>query len=238
MAEWKVDIGQFNGPLDLLLQLIEKEELDITTISLAKIADEYFSYIKAHEFNPIELADFLVVASRLIYIKSKALLPYLIIEEEEEQSLEDQLKLYREYVLASKAVELILKKQATLYSREKIPAEAAFRPPYKLTPAGLKEVMERIVHLLEPIMKIPAAIIQKTISIKDRMEQLKEKLSKNAVAGFSHFVKDVKNRMEVVVSFLAVLELLKQRFVSVEQGELFSEITFNPYIPTDVTPQN
>ena len=238
MSEWKIDIGQFNGPLDLLLQLIEKEELDITTISLAKIADEYFSYIKAHEFNPIELADFLVVASRLIYIKSKALLPYLVIEEEEEGSLEDQLKLYREYVNASKAVELILKKQATLYSREKIPAETAFRPPHKLTLEGLKEIMERVVHLLEPVLKIPAAIIQKTVSIKDRMEHLKDMLAKKAVAGFSHFVKDVKNRMEVVVSFLAVLELLKQRFVSVEQTELFSEIKFNPYTPTNTTPQN
>ena len=226
MNEWKVDVGQFNGPLDLLLQLIEKEELDITTISLAKIADEYFSYIKGHNFNPIELADFLVVASRLIYIKSKALLPYLVIEEEEEQSLEVQLKLYREYVNDSKTIELILKKQATLYSRDKIPAEIAFRPPRKLTMEGIKEIMERVVHLLEPVMKIPAAIIAKTISIKDRMEQLKDKLANKAVAGFSHFVKDVKNRMEVVVSFLAVLELLKQRFITVKQDDLFGDIEF------------
>ena len=149
-----------------------------------------------------------------------------IIEEEEEGSLEDQLKLYREYVNASKAVELILKKQATLYSRDKIPAEIAFRPPRKLTMEGIKEIMERVVHLLEPVMKIPAAIIAKTISIKDRMEQLKDKLANKAVAGFSHFVKDVKNRMEVVVSFLAVLELLKQRFITVKQDDLFGDIEF------------
>lgn len=226
MPEWKVELGQFNGPLDLLLQLIEKEEMDITAISLAKIAEEYFSYIKNTTFDPIEVSDFLVVASKLIYIKSKALLPYLVVEEEEETSLEEQLKLYREYVNASKVVEGLLKEKNFVYSKEKIASEVAFRPPEKLTAGLMKELIEHVLHLLKPVMQIPAVVIQKTISIKERIDKLKTLLADRAIRGFSHFVKDVKNRMEVVVSFLAVLELLKQNSIVVKQDNLFEEIEF------------
>src|SRR3989344_6480912 len=226
MNEWKVSVEQFNGPLDLLLQLIEKEEMDITAISLAKIADEYFSYVKNNAFDPVEVSDFLVIAAKLIYIKSKALLPYLVMEEEEETSLEEQLKLYREYVNASKVMEGLLKEKNFVYSREKIESVVAFRPPEKLTAGIMKELMEHILHLLKPVTQIPAAVIQKTVSIKERIDKLKLLLADRAASGFSHFVKDVKNRMEVVVSFLAVLELLKQNSIEVKQDNLFEEIEF------------
>jgi len=96
-----VSVEQFSGPFGLLLSLIESEKMDITEISLAKIADEYVTYIRgAQDIDPEELADFLVVAAKLLFIKSKALLPYLYSGEEDEEidDLERQLKMYKEFI--------------------------------------------------------------------------------------------------------------------------------------------
>src|SRR3989344_4119781 len=91
-------LEEFEGPLELLLKLIEDEKLDITTISLAKVSDQYLAYIKNEEELPSEeVADFLVVAAKLIYVKSKYLLPALQLEEEDGEDLEQQLKIFREY---------------------------------------------------------------------------------------------------------------------------------------------
>src|SRR5574344_1562914 len=105
MMELKLE--KFEGPLGILLKLIEQEELDITEIALASIADEFLAYVETSEnIGPEEMADFLVMAARLLYIKSKALLPYLVSAEEEEEitELENQLKMYKEFVDASSKI--------------------------------------------------------------------------------------------------------------------------------------
>ena len=110
---YKVKLEKFEGPLDLLLQLIESADLDITEISLSQVADQFMRYlIEVENKNPDELADFLVAASRLLLIKSRILLPNLHIEDEgEAMELEIQLKIYKEYYEANLA---ILEKAETL----------------------------------------------------------------------------------------------------------------------------
>ena len=111
---YKIKLEQFEGPLDLLLQLIEKEDLNINQISLARIADEYINYVNSRKNIPLdELSDFLLVASKLLYIKSKSLLPYLEWNEAEDEAieLEEQLKLYREFLDASQKVESLIKQK-------------------------------------------------------------------------------------------------------------------------------
>ena len=105
MPDFKLE--KFEGPMDLLLQLIEGEELDITEVSLAQVTEQYFKYLDKLEKNrSAKLVDFLVIAAKLIYLKSKNLLPYLYPEEElEGPSLADQLKMYKAYVDASKNIE-------------------------------------------------------------------------------------------------------------------------------------
>src|SRR3989344_5157057 len=100
-------LEQFEGPLDLLLQLIEQQELDITTVSLAKVTDQYLQYLEELErIVPEEVADFLLVASKLIYLKSKYLLPDLAVADEQDSGdLERQLKMYRQFYEASKVME-------------------------------------------------------------------------------------------------------------------------------------
>ena len=118
LMNFKID--KFEGPLALLLQLIEKEELDITEISLAKIADQYIEYIRSCKgIGPEELADFLVVAAKLLLIKSRALLPFLKGEAEEEiEEFEHQLRMYKEFLEAAKKIEAIIGKKRFSFARE------------------------------------------------------------------------------------------------------------------------
>ena len=110
-----VKLEKFEGPLDLLLSLIEQEELSITDISLAKVTDGYLTAVRtAKEIEPEELADFLVIAAKLIFIKSRILLPGLEVEDEG-PSLEAQLKLYKDFVEASHTIEAMLKKKRFMF---------------------------------------------------------------------------------------------------------------------------
>ena len=111
-----IKIEQFEGPLALLVKLIDKAELDITQVSLAMVADQYIAHLKRLvNLDPEEMADFLVIASRLLLIKSKALLPYLLPEEEEAiEDLEEQLRMYKEFLEATKKVSEKFKKNVII----------------------------------------------------------------------------------------------------------------------------
>ena len=224
---YKVKLEQFEGPLDLLLQLIEKEDLDINQISLAKIADEYIGYVNSQTNISLEdLSDFLLVASKLIYIKSKSLLPYLVWGEEEEEAidLEGQLKIYKEFLEASHKVETLMKRKKHFFVRERVSVPPGFYPPLKVTAGILKEIYAGILHRIEPFIAAGKEIKDKVISIKQKIEDLKTEISKRARMGFNEFAKKAKNKTEVIVSFLALLELIKQKIVDVSQDDLFQEI--------------
>ena len=111
MENYRVQLEDWQGPLDLLLQLIESQQMDITKVSLSKVADQFIAYMNLKPVQLEETADFLVIAAKLIYIKSKALLPTLSLEDEEGIDLEKQLKMYKEYLEAAKKIQLILKKK-------------------------------------------------------------------------------------------------------------------------------
>ncbi len=237
---YQVKLEKFEGPLDLLLQLIEKEDLDINQIALAKIADEFVQYVNQSSGIPLdELADFLLVASKLIYIKSKSLLPYLVWGDEEDEAagLEDQLKLYKSFLDASKKIENLIKDKNYFYARERIVIPKGFYPPplrrgsagqtQKVTAEKLKEVFADILRVITPFINIQKKIKENVVSIRQKIDDLKTRIGEKAKMGFRDFVASAKNKTEVIVSFLALLELIKQKIVSAEQEELFSDITIN-----------
>src|SRR3990172_11499419 len=138
-----VKLDKFEGPLDLLLELIEAAKLDISQISLAKATDEYLRRLQENpQIPPEELADFLVVASRLLYIKSRLLLPFLDLGDEESGGdLESQLKIYKEYLDASRVITAMIGKRRFLFVHEKLPhIEIGFAPPKKLNSDQLAEL--------------------------------------------------------------------------------------------------
>jgi len=225
-----VKLEQFEGPLDLLLELIESAKLDISKISLAKVTDEYVRRLHDNpDIPPEELADFLVIASRLLLIKSRLLLPFLGLEPEEpEGDLESQLKIYKEYLDASKVITAMIGKRRFLFVHEKLPhVEIGFAPPKKLTVEGLSELFRTVLKRLELIVRIPRAVIEKTVSIHEKIGQIQALIARVSRLSFRDIAGSAASRIEIVVSFLALLELVKQRSVSVEQGKLFDEITIN-----------
>src|SRR5512142_2217103 len=172
---YAVKLDQFEGPLDLLLELIEAEKLDISQVSLAHVTDGYLRYVQEHpEIPPEELADFLVIASRLLFIKSRILLPFLqAVAEAEEGDLESQLRIYKEYLDASKAVEAMIGKRRFLFVHEKLPhVDIGFAPPKKLTSSMMAEFLRGVIARLEPLVKVPRAVVEKTVSIHEKIRQI------------------------------------------------------------------
>lgn len=215
--------------------MIEAEDLDITEINLAKIADEYVNYIRGAEaIDPEEMADFLVVAAKLLYIKSKALLPYLYTAEDEAEvdDLEKQLRMYKEFVSASQKVKELAAANKVLYlrpfvkNRRNLLSVPAFVAPIKVNSPILHEVYIRILTNLEKELekKLPEEHLEPKINIEDRILQIKKMLFDKIRINFSMMLASAENKTEVIVSFLAVLELAKQKELIFEQDELFSEI--------------
>lgn len=228
-------IEKFDGPLSLLLQMIEQEELDITQISLAKIADQYIEYIRqAQNIDPEEMADFLVVAARLILIKSKALLPYLFPEEEEEiKEFENQLKMYQEFLAATKKVTAIIGKKRFMFQRpfnRKIlfSGDNFFAPPKKLVAADLAMVFNDLIGRIRPAaVDLEERRLEPKINIDDKIAEIRSNLFERIKMRFSQILEAAKSKTEIIVSFLAMLELIKQKEVIVDQVELFGEIEIN-----------
>ncbi len=223
LMSFAVKFEQFEGPLDLLLSMIEGEKLDITKVALSKIAEDYLRLVQETKLPPEAVADFLLVASKLLLIKSQALFPNLSVEDEG-PSLESQLKLLKLYHDASKNIEAMIKKQNFVYFREKMPVERVFRPPQKTTLAALHETLLAVVRTLESFVRIPKKIIMRAISMVERIERLRNLILEKLTASFHSFVGITGDKTEMIVSFLALLELCKQRIVDVKQEGLFRDI--------------
>jgi len=226
--------GAFSGPLDLLLRLIEKEELDITQISLAKITDQYIEHIRnSQDIRPEEMADFLVIAARLLLIKSKALFPYLMPEEEEEiADLERQLRMYREYVEAMKKIEQMIGKKKFMFQREFnrkaiLSDVRLFAPPKSLKTETLAMVFADLLGKIREIPELEEKLIELAVTIEEKIETIRGIIGNMEKVRFSNILSDGNSKTDIIVSFLALLELIKQRTISVSQQGLFGEIEIN-----------
>lgn len=228
---YSVKIEQFEGPLDLLLKLVESEKLEITQVSLLEVTEPFLEHVRAHkgEIPPEDLADFLVVAAKLVYLKSKAIMPGLYDEElEEGPNLEDQLRLYRAFAKAAERIDALVKEGRMSFGRQKrssVKREASFSPPEGITSDALRSAFSQAIRRLEPILKLPKAAVMRSITIEDKIEQLTARVRSMMRVSFQKLLAESEDRHEMVVSFLALLELVKQRIVRYEQPGLFQEIT-------------
>ena len=215
----------------MLLQLIEKEEMDITEISLAKIADQYIEYIRSYKgIGPEEMADFLVVAAKLLLIKSRALLPFLKGEAEEEiQEFEHQLRMYKEFLAAAKKIEAIIGQKRFSFAREFnrqafLASAKIFSPPKNLTADDLPDIFNEIIKNIRPLEKLEEKNLEQIVNIEDKILAIQQILLEKIKVSFNHILAGAKNKTEIIVSFLALLELIKQQDVAVMQAEMFGEI--------------
>jgi segregation and condensation protein A len=226
-----VTLEQFSGPLDLLLQMIEEEKLDITEISLAKVAGQYVAYIEQNAaIDPEEVADFLVIAARLLLIKSKTLLPYLMRDDEEEEIADfaQQLKIYKDFVEAAKRIEELFRRGANMHSRDMLRLsedEHMFYPPPNVSLGVLQANFIEVSERLRPASVLAEESIVKAVSIEERIADIKQALEKLEQLSFQKFIEKNTTRIDVIVSFMALLELVKQQGVRAEQRALFGDIS-------------
>ncbi len=223
---YEVALDQFSGPLQLLLELIEGEKLPITEVSLGKVTEDYLAYVNTHEVPAEELADFLVVATRLLLIKSRAILPQAVAEEEDAGNLTEQLRMYKRFVDAAEKLEAIYLSASVLFPRERsvVPRRREFLPPPSVTPASLREAFRSLRKRLEPFFALKQTSLERVVSVQERMRQLRDAFVERSNMMFHDMIGAASSKVEIVVSFLALLELMKQRVLTAVQGESFAQI--------------
>ncbi|MFA7319689.1 MAG: segregation/condensation protein A [Parcubacteria group bacterium] len=229
---YHVRTDKFEGPMELLLELIQKEKLDITELSMAKVTDEYLEHIRSNQDIHLEhMADFLTVAARLILIKSKAILPTLKFSEEEEEEIKDltyQLEEYKKFKEAAVKLGHMTEEKRFCYSREGFANVAPiFYPPEDINAYDLKKYFMSVLAEIPIIEKLQEEIVNEVVTLEERINELEGMLREKIQSSFSSLVEDAKDKVDVIISFLAMLEMVKQRLVQVEQGELFSEISLS-----------
>ncbi len=222
-----VQLSQFSGPLDILLSLIQEKKIHITEISLSEVTEQYLHYVEQlDDSRAHELADFLTVASQLLVLKAKRLLPDFFPDEEESgPSLEEQLRLYKQFVDASKDIQKRWLAAYGSHGRIEPPrASETFIPPGNATKESLYTLMHHIIERRTPPKALPSVRIDKTVSIKEKIASIQEILKKVDRLFLHDMYQGTENKTDMIMAFLAVLELVKQESVALSQSNIFGDI--------------
>jgi len=235
MAEYKVQFEVFEGPLDLLLYLVKKEEVDIYEVNLTKIATQFIEYIELMRQLDLEVAgEFLVMASTLMYIKSRELLPVdQQVEAEGDEEEEDprwelirQLVEYKKFKDAAGQLQKREAEQENVFPR--LPGKLEFEPAQ---PPPRPEVsLFDLIHAVSSVLKRfqqrdePRDIFDDKWSVSEKIELLRQLIGGKGALKFSELFQQIASRMEVVVTFLALLELIRLKQIVVSQPAPFGEI--------------
>ena len=237
--DYEISTSAFSGPLDLLLSLIEKHELDITKVALAQVTDEFLQRVEAlRDAQQLGVvAEFLSVAARLLWIKSQTLLPTLVVaevaDEDDGDALVQQLRAYRHY------------KEVAQWLRERDEQGhhcyqhlAAAPSPGRVTVdfGGMTLASLRLMALsaLSPVKRHPVEAVQRPrLSIVTQIGLIRKRLLHLAFVTYQALLQRTPTRLEAVVTLQAILELVKQKAVQVRQERPFGEIVIEPLIPPE-----
>jgi segregation and condensation protein A len=231
---YKISTDVFEGPLDLLLQLIENAELDITKLSLAKVTDQFLKYLQnLTDRDPIEVSAFLVIGAKLVFIKSSILLPsQLEIDEDTQEDIG--------YQLARQLIEYKKYKRAALWLNER--QENGLRSYYRVSPPPVThekidlsgmDVFDLIEILMDAYFThdhetpMSDVVTITPLTIRKRIQEIKNLMQVHNEMNFSKFIEENNSRLNIVVTFLALLELIKNYALTAAQDYPFREIRFN-----------
>jgi segregation and condensation protein A len=238
---YRVELPVFEGPLDLLLHLIEREELDVTRVSLALVTDQYLDYLAALDETDVEdLTDFVAVAAQLLLIKSKMLLPRppaLVAQDDEDvaQDLIQQLLIFKRFKEAAKHLENRRAQGQRSYVR--------IAPPPTI-PTGIEHLetvpLEALVSAARNAMqRLPAeppseeVVAPFPITIHDQIDLIRGILSSRPQVNFTDLLASANSRQEIIVTLMAVLELIKLLEIAARQERMFGEIVILPLARAD-----
>ena len=228
--DFKVTAGEFEGPIDLLLQLIEKKKLHVSEVSLATVTENFIEHIQHPEtaISKAHMADFIYVASTLMLIKSIALLPTIEITPEEKASIEELEKRLAEF---KKIKELSVHlgerfgKQILFSPERRSNTKPVFAPTAEITTVNLLQTVKDILARINIKEVVPQVIVKKVISLSEVMSSLTTRMQSALKMSFKQFVGSTEEKVTVIVSFLGMLELVKQGIIDVTQERHFDDIS-------------
>lgn len=246
-----VKLQAFEGPLDLLLHLIEKNKINIYDIPIVEITEQYMEYIKQmkeHDLNVV--SEFLVMAAWLLEIKSKMLLPKEVNDEGEEEDPREELvrqlleyKMYK--FMASELKERQVDAALSFYKEPTVPKEVAqYEEPVDLEEllssvslAKLYKVFELVIKKqkdkVDPIRSRFGQIQKEEVSLSDKMDYVQEYARNNKKFNFRVLLEENKTKMQMIVTFLAILELMKVGDIKISQEDIFEDIIIESLIAED-----
>ena len=231
--KYTVSTDVYEGPLDLLLQLIERAELDITTLALAQVTDSYLAHMRQiQEQSAAEVSGFLVIAARLVQIKSAALLPRPSLDavpEDEEDSAEALAKQLIAYKRFKELAGVLLQREAAgMHTFLRVaPPPIKVEARLDLTGVTVKELLQAAREIFFSKPDLPAlsrVVAAPRVTIREKIRTIVDALRDLRTPTFRSFLKRRGDRLEIVVTFLAMLELIKRRMVEASQPDLFGEI--------------
>lgn len=228
--EYRVATSVFEGPLDLLLQLIERAELDITRLALAQVTDQYLAHLHSLQVRAAdEVSAFLVIASRLIQIKSEVLLPRPPQREEGEEdpgeALARQLILYKRYKRAAEFLAGL--DTAGLHTFIRLSPPLKIEGSLDLTGISLDDLVQAARDILSHSRlqaELKTVVAPSPITIRQKINQIITFLKSRGNTSFRTFIQTARTRLEIVVTFLAMLELIKRNHIQARQETTFGEI--------------
>lgn len=222
---------QFSGPLELLLSLIDAQKLTITDVNIAEVTEQYVAYVQKHrdDITLANLAEFLDMAARLILLKSKALLPLLVLEQDEEDEIVDlasQLAEYQKFAQIANELGTQWARGRQSFVRSVPPRkrQIVFAPPAQISVADLAELFRGVLVDIPIVDQLDTKRMRDVVAVEERMMELSRSLARRGTVAFSQFVKNATNKIDVIVSFLALLELVKQDTVTVSQQATLDDI--------------
>lgn len=246
MAEYKVKFEVFEGPLDLLLYLIKKEEVDIYEVNLTRLATQFIEYIDTMRLLDLEIAgEFLVMASTLMYIKSRELLPVdqqAQVEGEEDEGVDPRWELirqlveYKKFKDAAAQLQVMEMEQENIFPRLPGKLEFASDAPAPRPDVSLFDLINAVSSVLKRFGQREEArdIFEDKWTVSEKMEQVLQALSERGQMRFSELFESATSRSEVVCTFLALLELIRLKQLTVLQPEAFGEIEIRRAQPTQI----
>jgi segregation and condensation protein A len=235
---YELQVGEFSGPLEKLLELIEDQKLDVSEVSLAKVTDGFLQYLEKFKHEGMDeegafrvdlriLADFIAIASRLIFLKSKYLLPGFALtadEEAEIKDLEERLKIYQQLKPAIKIINQLWRTSHKSYSRPYfLPQQVIFYPGKNLDIEGLRGALDRIFETIKTYEIETETIKEKIVTLEEKISEVLERVQKEGNMKFGNLSGE-KSRSEMIVVFLAILHLAREQLILLEQMDNFSDI--------------
>jgi segregation and condensation protein A len=234
---FSIQTPAYAGPFDLVLDLIEERKLLVNELALAEITDAFIQHVRTQGQFPVEeTANFIQIAATLLLIKSKSLIPDLALTDDEKgdvADLERRLHAYEKVREAARELARVFGKNI-LFRRGEHAPEVTFAPSKDLSAEALEGALARVLAAQEEVAELPEARVKPMVTIEEMMDQLGKRVQAAMTLTFREFAGSAREKVEVIVSFLALLELVKQGAVAAEQFEHYGDIRITNTASTNV----